>query len=184
MLRNLVIVGAAAIVAAMVPGFLSDNPDLLRSILGQGETEAHTPARLDVAVTRMPAPQAPPEGSSVRLAADGRGHWVAEFRMNGVRVEGLVDTGATLVALNRSTAARLGIRPASSDFVHEVGTANGRTRAAAATIDEIEIGRIRVRDVEAVVIEDAALSVTLVGMSFLSKLSRFQADGKSLLLER
>ncbi|MCV0395804.1 MAG: TIGR02281 family clan AA aspartic protease [Rhizobiaceae bacterium] len=185
MLRSLVIFGVAAVVAATVPSILHRHPDLLAYLIGADGPEApREPARLDVAVTRMAPPEEALHGSKVRIEPDGRGHWTGEFRMNGTRIQGLVDTGATLVAINRSTAARLGIRPTAADFVHEVGTANGKARAAAVMIDEIEIGRIRVHDVQAVVLEDRALSVTLVGMSFLSKLRRFETDAGVLLMER
>ena len=97
-------------------------------------------------------------------------------------MEVLVDTGATLVAINESTARRIGIRLKPSDFKYKVRTANGITEAAAATIKEIRIGRVVVRDIRASVSRDESLSVILLGMSFLNKLKRFEVDSGTLVL--
>lgn len=50
-------------------------------------------------------------GRKVQLDADGRGHFIGDFQLNGRTVTALIDTGATVVALNRSTARRIGISP-------------------------------------------------------------------------
>ena len=48
----------------------------------------------------------------------------------------------------------------------------------------MQIGRIFVKDVPAVVLEDDALETVLVGMSFLNRLKRFQVEDGGLLLEQ
>jgi aspartyl protease family protein len=121
-------------------------------------------------------------GGKVRIEADGRGHFIAKVRMNGRPMEVLVDTGATSIAINKSTARRLGIELAEKDFRHKVKTANGETSAALAIIDTVEIGKIRVTDVEAIVLADSDLAGTLLGMSFLNRLARFEVSGGALLL--
>jgi aspartyl protease family protein len=65
-----------------------------------------------------------------------------------------------------------------------VNTANGQTKAAHITLDRVEIGGIRVRDVEAFVLRDTALSNTLVGMSFLKKLDSYSVADGSLNLKQ
>ncbi len=121
-------------------------------------------------------------GHSARISPGRGGHFFTEARMNGRSVDVLVDTGATLVAINESTARRLGIRLTPADFKYRVHTANGDTEAAAATIDEIRIGRVTVRDVPATVSRNSALSGTLLGMSFLGKLRKFSVEGGDLIL--
>ena len=81
-------------------------------------------------------------------------------------------------------AKRAGIVLAASDFKYEVDTANGKVRAAAARIDSLQVGRIYVTDVQAVVLEDKALSKALIGMSFLSRLDRYQVENGTLVLEQ
>ena len=179
MLRVLMLAGVACAIAAAVPSFLgSIAPSPSESPAGP-----EAPLAADTDEAGREAVRAP-LGRAVHLPADGRGHFTAEFRMNGRRIEALVDTGATVVAINRSTAARIGLSLASSDFVHEVNTANGKARAAGATIERLEIGRIEVRDVPAVVLEDRALDGTLIGMSFLSRLGRFEMKDGALVLEQ
>ncbi|TCL72000.1 TIGR02281 family clan AA aspartic protease [Rhizobium sp. BK251] len=121
---------------------------------------------------------------SVRLEPDARGHYTGSFKINGKPVDGLIDTGATYVALNESTARRLGFSGNQLDFRYAVNTANGETKAAHVTLDRIEIGSIKVRGVEAFVLKDAALSGTLVGMSFLQKLASYTVADGSLSLSQ
>jgi aspartyl protease family protein len=102
--------------------------------------------------------------------------------MNGKAVDGLVDTGASLVAINESTARKLGFGANGLDFRYTVNTANGGTEAAHVVLDRIEIGGVRVKDVDAFVLRDKALASTLVGMSFLKKLKSFQVEGGNLKL--
>src|SRR5690606_14288439 len=107
-----------------------------------------------------------------------------DFRLNGRSVPAMIDTGATVVALNETTARRIGLSLGRSDFTASVETANGRAAAALATIDRLEIGGIELRDVRAVVTADAVLTSTLVGMSFLSRLRRYQVEGGTMVLEQ
>lgn len=123
-------------------------------------------------------------GRIVRIPMDARGHFNADFKMNGRRVPVLVDTGATLIAINQSTARRIGMKIGSDDFKYDVDTANGRTKAAAAYIDEVSIGKIYVRNVPALIMRDKALGSTLLGMSFLKELSNFQISDRELILEQ
>lgn len=108
------------------------------------------------------------------------GHYTGIFRINGKPIEAMVDTGASLVAINVSTARRLGFSPAALDFQHQVRTANGSTKAAHVVLDRVEIGSIRVHEVDAFVFNDKALSSTLVGMSFMKKLKSYTAEDRKL----
>jgi aspartyl protease family protein len=96
----------------------------------------------------------------------------------------MVDTGASVIALTVSDAARLGIRPAQRDFTVEVRTANGSVGAAPARLDKVEVGDLIVRDVAAVILPDGALSDNLLGLSFLSRLRRFEYSDGRLVLEQ
>ena len=96
----------------------------------------------------------------------------------------MIDTGASVVAMNRTTARRVGVSPANSEFIHPVNTANGTVNAASARLDRLEIGGIVVRDVQAVVLDDNALSGTLIGMSFLNSLRRYRVENARLFLEQ
>lgn len=169
---------------AAIPILHQSNPELLRVLIGRS-APAEAPAALSMARPDTDIGQERDlTGRTVRIEGDGRGHFVADFRLNGRRVEAMIDTGATLVAINRTTARRIGLDLAQSAFVHSVDTANGRTRAAGAIIDRLEIGRIEIRDVQAVVLDDEALGGTLIGMSFLNRLRKFGVEHGTLLLEQ
>lgn len=122
---------------------------------------------------------AAPSGQTVLTMGPG-GHYEGTFKMNGKPVKAMVDTGASLVAINVSTARRLGFSPAALDFRYEVNTANGSIKAAHVVLDRVEIGSIRVREVDAFVLGDQALSSTLVGMSFMKKLKSYTAEKRTL----
>ncbi|MEL6818774.1 MAG: TIGR02281 family clan AA aspartic protease [Pseudomonadota bacterium] len=119
-----------------------------------------------------------------RIRRDQQGHYVGEFRLNNHRVQGLIDTGATTIAINESVARRAGIYLRRDDFKYTVNTANGAVRAARATINNVRIGQIKVAEVEAAVLPDEALNVVLVGMSFMNRLRGFEYDNGQLVLRR
>jgi len=121
---------------------------------------------------------------SLNIPRDARGHFQADGRIDGQRINFMVDTGASVVALNEKSAAQFGLRPSRNDFNATVSTANGTVRAARARLAMIELGGIVVRDVEALVLPDEALSQNLLGLSFLSKLKRFEYANGRMVLEQ
>lgn len=123
-------------------------------------------------------------GRSLNIPRDARGHFQADGRIDGQRINFMVDTGASVVALNEKSAARFGLRPSRSDYNATVSTANGTIKAARTRLAVIELGGLVVRDVDALVLPDAALSENLLGMSFLSKLKRFEVANGKMVLEQ
>jgi aspartyl protease family protein len=121
---------------------------------------------------------------SVVVQRDARGHFQVDGRVDGRRLGFMIDTGASVIALTASDAGRLGIHPAQREFVTEVKTANGSVRGAPVRLDMVEIGDLVVRDVAALVLPDEALSDNLLGLSFLSRLRRFEYSGGQLVLEQ
>jgi len=117
------------------------------------------------------------------LREDNRGHYRTEARVDGTKIEFLVDTGATAVMLSASTAARLGIRPARSEYTAKVMTGNGEIRAAVVQLNKIELGDITVRDVRALVYSDEKTGIDLLGMTFLSRV-RWTHDRGRLIIEQ
>jgi len=121
---------------------------------------------------------------SLSIPTDRRGHFRTDGRIDGQRISFMVDTGASMVALNESSAARFGLRPAHSEYTANVTTANGTVKAARARLALVELGELTVRDVDALVLPDAALSENLLGLSFLSKLKRFAYANGQMVLEQ
>ena len=116
-----------------------------------------------LAVAR-PAPPASNLGErrSLTVNADYRGHYI--------------------VALTDSDARALGVRPDRSAYNYPLGTANGVVRGARIRLREIRLGDILVRDVDAVVLPAGALGVSLLGTSFLRKLSGYEVQGGRMIL--
>jgi aspartyl protease family protein len=135
------------------------------------------------AVAEPAGPLASVGAAQVSKAADG--HFWAEAVVDGApvtaRVRFLVDTGATIVALTEADARRLGLNPAELDYGTAVHTAAGETRAARVRLRSISVSGARVDDVDALVVREG-LNSSLLGMSYLGRLSRFEATQSALVL--
>jgi len=115
------------------------------------------------------------------LQADARGQFAADALVNGSPVRMLVDTGASVVALSASTAARLGLVPGSGPK-WTIRTANGESKASPVTLDAVSFGGLYLRDVQALILAPEAGEVNLLGASFLKRLvSVEQRDGIMIL---
>ncbi len=120
---------------------------------------------------------------TVVIRARGNGHYEVTARINGRPIDVMVDTGATVVALTAEDASAIGIFPRAADYTGRTSTANGIARVAPVMIDEISVDDITVRNVRGVVMERGALGVTLLGMSFMSRLSRAEMSRGVLTLQ-
>jgi aspartyl protease family protein len=140
-------------------------------------------ARLD-AQGFAAGPAAVPAGS-IAKAADG--HFWADAEVgaqvpSAQKVRFLVDTGATAVALTQEDAARLGFKPRELNYGYNITTAGGGSRAAAVTLTSVSINGARIENVQALVVADG-LDVSLLGMSYLGRLTRFEATRQTLRFE-
>jgi aspartyl protease family protein len=122
--------------------------------------------------------------NAATLHADRQGHFRAPVRINGVMVQAMVDTGASMVALSYEDARHIGLDPPASAPQARANTANGQVSYTMVRLSEITLDGITVRDVEGAVMPKGALQGTLLGMSFLRKLSRFEIrDGRLALTQ-
>ncbi len=127
-------------------------------------------------------PRSSSSRGDVELTASSGGHFETAAEVNGNEIDVMVDTGATLVALTYEDAERAGLHLKSSDFTQGVRTANGTGKVAPVTLSSISIGDITVRNVKGAVAEPGKLHKTLLGMSFLGRLSRVEMRSNSLVL--
>jgi aspartyl protease family protein len=122
--------------------------------------------------------------SQTVLTADGRGHFVTTARINGVPVQALIDTGATLIALNIADAQRMGI-----DYLRGkpgiTQTANGPVAVYVVNLAHVQIGDIAFSNVQGSVSVGAAAqqTPTLIGMSFLRHVE-MRRSGNTMTLTR
>jgi aspartyl protease family protein len=136
------------------------------------------------AMVAAPEPPAPSLSRTVTIAPDRQGHFRVEARIEGRQLAFMVDTGASVIALTARDAARLNLRPLRSDYTATVKTANGTIKAAPVRLAAVDVGGLIVRDVAALVLPDEALSENLLGLSYLSRLRRFEYAGGRLVLEQ
>lgn len=120
----------------------------------------------------------------IAISAGHQGQFMAATLVNGVHVEMMADTGATLVVLTAEDAERIGIDLEWLEFDTPVQTANGKAMTARTVLDHVNVGGIEVRDVSAIVSHPGQLSHSLLGMSYLGKLTRFEIKGDQLVLHR
>jgi aspartyl protease family protein len=128
-----------------------------------------------------PAPTSDAEAGDAAIAKSPDGHYWADADVNGRQIHFLVDTGATAVALTADDARNLGFVPENLNYSYTVATANGPARAAAVKLNVVSVGGVQVDDVDAFVI-DKGLPTSLLGMSYLGRLTKFEATPDQLVL--
>jgi aspartyl protease family protein len=179
---------AVAIGAAAFGAWALKNPgdvyDVARLFLPPEVFATRTEQSSQSAPVMQSAPPAEARYADVTLRAGDHGHFEVDAEINGRTVGVMVDTGATMVALTYEDAERAGIFLRPADFTHQVGTANGVAKVAPVTIDAISIGSITVRNVQGAVTERGKLHQTLLGMSFLGRLSRVDMRSRTLELHQ
>lgn len=175
---------SVAVIAVAVASALAASQSL--SALAEADhNNTAAPASVTVPlneVAEAPAPDQPyaPAGSA-QITKSKDGHYWAEAQVDGRWVHFLVDTGASTVALTAMDAQRLGYDLHNLDFRHKISTANGETMAALVSLDRVSVAGARVENVEALVVKDG-LTTSLLGMTYLGRLSRFEATPTALIL--
>jgi len=127
-----------------------------------------------------------PGVTALRAANDGHFHVLAEITVGGnpgQRVRFMVDTGANDVALTREDAERLGIDVERLRFNIPYSTANGTSFGAHVRLDRVRIGDVVVDNVAGSVVS-GRLDQSLLGMSFLRRLSGFEFRGNEMVLRQ
>ncbi len=171
-MRSIIGFAAIAIVAGMIVPRFATQMNEARPVPRQPSVQPTTPRETS----------SNPRSTAVR--PDSNGHFWVEGRIDGLRLEFLVDTGASVIALKPRDAAMIGIHPAQRDFTALVKTANGITRAAPVQLEMVEINDLMVRNVAAMIMPDGALSDNLLGMSFLTRLHHFEYVDGQLSMEQ
>jgi aspartyl protease family protein len=120
--------------------------------------------------------------TEVKLRKRLNGHFTANVEVNGESVSMIVDTGASSIVLRPEDARAAGIDVDEMTFQVPVLTANGRTMAARVWLDDVSVGPLDRTRVEALIAQPGALSQSLLGMSFLSRLRSYEFSGDYLTL--
>jgi len=141
----------------------------------------HADARGQAYAAVPVAVQGPALGAAAQVLKADDGHYWAEAVIDGKAVRVMVDTGASVVVLTPADAARLGLRLGAGDFSGTVITASGPVRAAPIVLRSVAVAGARIDQVQALVVENG-LPHSLLGMSYLGRLSSFSATPAGLTL--
>lgn len=132
--------------------------------------------------TRVGGTYARPDKLEERVYRDRNGMFRTPGAINGVPVDFLVDTGASTVAMSTVHAKRLGIDYAREGRPLVLQTASGTANGWQVTLDRVAVGRIKLTNIAAAVIDGDSPSDILLGMSFLNRLDVRQ-QGSVMILE-
>ena len=113
---------------------------------------------------------AKPEHHEAKIFADDRGMFRSVGTINGRTVRFLLDTGATTVAMNKSQAKQLGVDYRMTGERVVVSTASQNVKGYRVRLKSVSLGKIKQKNVEAMVIDGNHPGPILLGMSFLGKL--------------
>jgi aspartyl protease family protein len=119
------------------------------------------------------------QGRETRIPMAIDGHFWVTAQVNGHDVKFLVDSGATTTTVDRGTAKAAGVEisPRRDLFVR---TGNGVIRVASGRANVLRIGGITRHDVALEIADNDDLNV--LGMNYLSSLSRWGVEGRWLVL--
>jgi aspartyl protease family protein len=119
---------------------------------------------------------------TVEIVRGRTGDFQVAAQVNGARANMVLDTGASAVVLTQEAAKAAGLPLEVLAYNVNVDTANGRTRAAAVTLDRLAVGNIVERSVPALIAQPGQLRTNLLGMSFLNRLESWEVRGDKLIM--
>lgn len=105
------------------------------------------------------------------------GMYLTVGSVNGYSVDFLIDTGASLVVFNATTAKRLGLDYLNAPAM-EVKTASGIGKGYQVTLDLVQIGEIKLHNIGAMVIDGPQPERALLGMTFLGQVEISRSDDR------
>lgn len=175
LLTNVVLISAVAIGGVMYLDHKESKSDAAAS-------EAAAQEAKRTAETKRAKPKIRASASVVSIPKDPRsGQYHYKGRVNSGYVDFLVDTGASAVALTAADARKAGVRESDLKYNVPISTAGGQNFAARVTLDQVALGGIILRDVEAFVVPKG-LETSLLGMTWLGQLQEVKATPNALLL--
>jgi aspartyl protease family protein len=137
--------------------------------------------RGDETIDRLPSAVSAPAAVRIRKIDDA---FFANAEVNGQTLQMLVDSGAATVVLRQSDAEKAGIDIAHLTFDTPLKTANGTSFLAPVRLKSVHIGQLALDDVEALVAKPGTLNESLLGMSFLRRLTSYQVAGEFITLRQ
>lgn len=116
----------------------------------------------------------------VTLKRNRFGHYNVTGKINGHKVEFLLDTGATHIAIPSPVAKKIGLQRLYETEIH---TANGFARAYGTKLESVSVGEIALSGLKATITTGMDGELVLLGMSFLKNIE-FTQRGDVLILRQ
>ncbi len=121
------------------------------------------------------------EDGSISVKSSQDGHFYINTEVSNQSIKFMVDTGASDIVIDKETAKKIGININDLKFINTYYTANGKVRGAPVRLKSIKVGKYIISDVRASV-NEADMNSSLLGMSFLNKLSGYEVKKDVLTL--
>ncbi len=125
----------------------------------------------------------PGGGNAMVLSPDPNGHYSVAGEINGVPVNMMLDTGASLVSIPAPLAAKMGIDYRNKGRRAFSQTAGGTTQVWIVKLDRVKVGEFEFANVDGS-ISEAGLPVILLGNSVLKRLDMKTESGILTLTKR
>ncbi len=110
-----------------------------------------------------------PDVVTLSVQINNQGQFIAMGSINGRPARFLIDTGANIVAMNSAVAKSLGI-DFSGGKKMTATTAGGTVVSREVILDVVQVGEIKVTNVQGAVLEGEFPKEILLGMSFLKNI--------------
>jgi aspartyl protease family protein len=152
--------------------------------LGLGYTFYHQirDAASEMRTELVPGYPTQTDADHIVFSENSDGNFEAVGKVNGAPVEFLIDTGASDIVLSPADAKRAGIDMAALQYGRITETANGEGRVAPASAAELQIGPVKLVNID-VSVNEAPMRSSLLGMAFLKRMKSFEMKGRKLTVQ-
>ncbi len=117
---------------------------------------------------------------AIELRRQDDGHYWLLVDINGKAVRFMVDSGATMTAINATTAKEVGVEANGYPII--LSTANGRVAAKRGNVRSLVVGPHRIEN-HAVVVSESFGDVNLLGMNFLNSMQSWRVEANVMILQ-
>jgi len=117
---------------------------------------------------------------AIELRRQDDGHYWLLVDINGKAVRFMVDSGATMTAINATTAKEVGVEADGYPII--LSTANGRVAAKRGNVRSLVVGPHRIEN-HAVVVSESFGDVNLLGMNFLNSMQSWCVEANVMILQ-
>ncbi len=121
-------------------------------------------------------------GNTVQVTRGDDGHFSVRATVNGTALDFLIDSGATFTSLGSDAAKSASVKVDENGFPVILDTANGKTSAKRAIVNDLRIGDLALRD-HNVLVSQSFGDTNVLGMNFLDSLKSWKVEGNIMILE-